>query len=102
MNNNIILPLEIVNKILIMRPSHPLSEMMNEQILYYNDYTNNDDYITFYDFKMKYYDLYYKYNVRIKKTYDNEILICYGCRYHFTHGDLYYSNSQAIMCMKCS
>ena len=102
MNNNIILPLEIVNKILIYRPPHPITKIMDEQIIYYNDYTNNDDYITFYDFKMKYYDLYYNYNVKIKKTYDNEILICYGCGYHFTHGDLYFRNSHAIMCMKCS
>ena len=100
MNNNIILPLEIVNKILIMRPPHPISKIMNEQIIYYNNFTNNDDYITFYDYKLKYYDLYRNYNVRISKKYDNEILICYGCNYHIQSGDLYFSNSRAAMCQK--
>lgn len=107
MNNNIILPLEIVNKILIMRPPHPISKIMNEQIIYYNNFTNNDDYITFYDYKLKYYDLYRNYNIMINKTYDNylyEILICYGCGYHFTYGDLYFRSctNNLKMCMDCS
>ena len=30
MNNNIILPMEIVNKILIMRPSHPIVNVLHK------------------------------------------------------------------------
>ena len=36
MNNNIILPLEIVNKILIMRPSHPILKIINDDIRIWN------------------------------------------------------------------
>jgi hypothetical protein len=101
MNSNIILPMELVNKILIMRAPHPITEIINPLICYYHDYTNDDDYITFYEFQMNYRDLYYNYNVRINKKYDNNLLRCYGCNYHFESGDLYFSNSYAIMCNKC-
>ena len=47
MNNKHILPMEIVNKILIMRPPHPITDLIKPLIYNYNDYTNNDDYISF-------------------------------------------------------
>ena len=43
MNTNIILPMEIVNKILIMRPSHPIVTILRE---YTNNNLNNHDEVT--------------------------------------------------------
>ena len=41
------LPIEIINKILIMRPPHPINEIIKSNIESYQDYTENDDYISF-------------------------------------------------------
>ena len=101
MNSKIILPMEIVNKILIMRPSHPITNIIKPLTLSYNEYTNNDDYITFFEYIMKYYDLHYNYNIKCYKKYDNGILICYGCDYYFQPNDLYFSNSHTINCREC-
>ena len=101
MNTNIILPMEIVNKILIMRPSHPLTNIIKSLIYNYNDYTYNDDYISFFEYILKYHDLYYTYNIKCTKKYDNDILRCSSCDYSLNFGDLYCSNRNTIQCMKC-
>ena len=35
-----LLPIEIINKILIMRPSHPLAKLLKEPIEKYNNYVS--------------------------------------------------------------
>ena len=93
--------MEIVNKILIMRPSHPITNIIKPLTLSYNEYTNNDDYITFFKYILNYYDLYYSYNIKCSKKYDNEILSCSSCDYFLKFGDLYCSNRNTIQCMEC-
>jgi hypothetical protein len=101
MNNKHILPMEIVNKILIMRPPHPIANIIKPFINNYNDYTNNDDYISFVKYTLNYYDLYYTYNIRCNKKYDNDILSCYSCDNHIQFGDLFFSNRNYIQCTEC-
>ena len=48
------LPIEIINKILIMRPPHPINEIIKSNTESYQDYTENDDYISFCEYLRKY------------------------------------------------
>ena len=101
MNNKNILPMEIINKILIMRQPHPLTNIIKPLINNYNDYTNNDDYISFMKYTLNYYDLYYTYNIKCSKKYDNNILSCSSCDYYIKFGDLYFSNRNTLQCSDC-
>ena len=101
MNNKNILPMEIINKILIMRQPHPLTNIIKPLINDYNDYTNNDDYISFVKYTLNYYDLYYTYNIRCNIKYDNDILSCHSCHLHIQLGDLFFSNRNYIQCTEC-
>ena len=101
MNSKIILPMEIINKILIMRPSHPITDIIKPLNLDYNEYTNHDDYISFFEYIMKYYELYVNYNIKCCKKYDHARLRCHGCGYYFKCGDLYFNNGNSINCNEC-
>ena len=56
MNNNKNLPMELINKILIMRPPHPIVNIINDLIINCYDEEQEDE--TFYE--------YYFYNARSK------------------------------------
>ena len=52
MDSKIILPIEVINKILVMRPKHPIAELMQKEIrswrrkcYFYKHFFNNHDII---------------------------------------------------------
>ena len=97
---NIILPMEIVNKILIMRPTHPVAVIMKEKIENYIEYINGDYDIAFNEYFNRLKDLLISYNIRkIKNTNDN--LVCGGCYRTMTSNTYYYRNSHTINCEIC-
>ena len=95
------LPIEIINKILITRSPHPINEIIKSNTESYQDYTENDDYISFCKYLRKYKFLYYHYNIKLTKKRNNDILICHGCDYHIQCNDLYIFNSHSVYCRPC-
>ena len=99
MENKINLPIEVINKILIMRPTHPLAEIMKEEVYYYNEYIDGDYDILFNEYinKLKY--LYTDFNIRKKKNINN--VLCDGCNRIIISNEHYYRNSHTINCKTC-
>ena len=100
MENKIILPLEIINKILIMRPTHPLAEIIKEQVYYYSEYINGDYDILFNEYINKLKHLYIDFNIRKTKNINNN-LFCDGCYITINNNEHYYRNSHTINCKNC-
>ena len=115
MNNKIILPMELINKILIMRPTHPTAKLlkhsMNEYINIYEDEIN---YISFNvylnegglttDEDMSYlFNLYIENDIKLKYNRVNERRICAHCGLHLWEKSFYYHNpiSQFVNCENC-
>ena len=73
MNNKIILPLEIINKILIMRQESELNKLIKFYIDDYKDYIKGDDDIKFSEYMLKLNYLYNKFNIIKKKEKDKHI-----------------------------
>ena len=64
MSNNIFLPFEIINKILIMRSPHTIVNIIEQEFINYYDYIDGDYNITFYEYITNLKDLYEVYNIR--------------------------------------
>ena len=95
------LPIEIINKILIMRPPHPINEIIKSNIESYQEYTENDDYISFCKYWKKYKFLYEYYDIQLKKNNNNNILICDDCNNNIQINDLYICKHDFIYCRPC-
>ena len=98
---NIFLPMEIVNKILIMRPVHPIAEIIKEEIYHYDEYIDGDNDITFNEYIccLKY--LLIQFNIRKIKNKRNNLECC-GCNRTIINNDYYYKNSCPLYyCAKC-
>ena len=99
MDNKINLPIEVINKILIMRPTHPLAEIMKEQVYYYNEYIKGDYDILFNEYINKLKHLYIDFNIRKIKNINN--VLCDGCNRTIYNNEHYYRNSHTINCKNC-
>ena len=99
MNNKVILPLEIINKILIMRPTHLLAEIMKEEVNYYNEYIDGDYDILFNEYIIKLKHLYVDFNIRKTKNINN--VFCDGCNKPIIINEHFYRNSHSINCINC-
>lgn len=105
MNNNIILPLEIINKILIMREESELNKIIKYNISCYKDYIRGDDGISFPEYMLKLNDLYHKFNIfKKKKKINTSNFKCQFCKIHVKVNEYYYISYccfQVIVCEKC-
>ena len=105
MNNKIILPLEIINKILIMRPESELNKLIKYNISCYENYIKGDDEITFPEYMLKLKYLYNKFNiVKKKKKINTYRFKCEICKLHVIVNEYYYISYccfSFIVCEKC-
>ena len=105
MNNKIILPLEIINKILIIRQESELNKLIKFYIDEYKDYIKGDDGITFSEYMFKLHYLYDKFNIIKKKKKINTYRFkCEICKLHVIVNEYYYISYccfQVIVCEKC-
>ena len=105
MNNKIILPLEIINKILIMRQESELNKLIKFYIDDYKDYIKGDDGITFSEYMLKLNYLYNKFNIIKKKKKINTYRFkCEICKLHVIVNEYYYISYccfSFIICEKC-
>jgi hypothetical protein len=105
MNNKIILPLEIINKILIMRQESELNKLIKFYIDDYKDYIKGDDGITFSEYILKLNYLYNKFNIIKKKKKINTYRFkCEFCKMYVIVNEYYYISYccfQVIVCEKC-
>ena len=116
MNSNIILPMELINKILIMRPTHPTAKLLQKTIREYNNmYNDESDYISFhkyikegghsdtelYDSALQY--LFSRCNIKLKCRRVDERIICSVCDLHMWDKSYYYHwlNWQFVNCENC-
>ena len=115
MNSNIILPMELINKILIMRPTHPTAKLlktsMKEYINIYEDeinyisykiYLNEGGLTTNNDISHLFY-LYAEYDIKLKRKNNNNKLRCHKCGLYFMEHHLYLHclNRDIINCISC-
>ena len=105
MNNKVILPLEIINKILIMRQESELNKLIKFYIDDYKDYIKGDDGITFSEYTLKLNYLYNKFNIiKKKKNINTYIFKCEICKMHVIVNEYYYISYccfSFIICEKC-
>ena len=116
MNSNIILPMELINKILIMRPTHPTAKILQKTMMEYNKiYGYEKDYITFHKYikeggysNTELYDsdlwfLFHDCNIRLKYNRVNERRICSHCGLDLWGKSFYYHNprSMFVNCESC-
>ena len=101
MDNQIILPMELINKILIMRQPTELNESLNFLMNCYKDYINDDYEITFSDYMLKLKHLYEDYNIKKIKKHNNNNLLCDGCNNNIFKNQYYFSNNYVINCNEC-
>ena len=105
MNNKIILPIEVINKILIMRQESELNKLIKFYIDDYKDYIKGDDGITFSEYMLKLNYLYNKFNIIKKKKKINTYRFkCEICKLHVIVNEYYYISYccfQVIVCEKC-
>lgn len=105
MNNKITLPLEIINKILIMRQESELNKLIKFYIDDYKDYIKGDDGITFSEYMLKLNYLYNKFNIIKKKKKINTYRFkCEFCKMYVIVNEYYYISCccfQVIICEKC-
>ena len=105
MNNKIILPLEIINKILIMRQESELNKLIKFYIDDYKDYIKGDDGITFSEYILKLNYLYNKFNIIKKKKKINTYRFkCEICKMYVVVNEYYYISyccCSFIVCEKC-
>ena len=100
MEYKINLPIELINKILIMRPTHPIADIINDQYNFYIEYIDNNTTISFKEFELVLKDLFIKYNIKKVKNTRNDIM-CNGCYEIIVEDNNYYCNSCVINCEKC-
>ena len=94
------LPLEIINKILIMRPTHPIVKIIVQEIYNYENYIDGDYNIPFYEYITNLKDLYEVFNIKkLKNNSDN--LTCTGCNNIIRFNEYYMRNSFNIHCKHC-
>ena len=101
MSNNIFLPFEIINKILIMRPPHPIVNIIEQEFINYYDYIDGDYNITFYEYITNLKDLYEVYNIRKLKNNSDNHLLCNGCNNIIRVNEYYRRNSFHVNCEEC-
>jgi hypothetical protein len=97
----LILPYEIINKILSFRNSNPISDLLRPLFKSYKEYNNMLSMVNFskYMYLNEYHQfLYNKLNLKLQITYSS--LCCMNCRLHIDK--LYYiHNDISVICYTC-
>ena len=104
MIKNVILPMEIINKIFSYM-SHDSSIILNHIIKDYRLYIKDcDDTINFYDFIYKPPMYFNDENaIKLHRKHNDDRLRCYNCGKYFKTNDLYYKSCirDSINCLEC-